>query len=221
VYVSSQSLYSWYPQRPKEDARSPGAGVTDVRILLCGCRELNMGSQWEQPGLLTFVYFWDGLSLCSLRCPWPGWPWTHRDLTASTSRLLELTFESKLWVSAPAPNESFFFPRDRVSLCSLGCPGTPSVDQAGLKLRNLPAYASQVLGLKACVTMPGQMYLYYYYYYYYYYYLKIYLFIICKYTVAVFSYSRRRRQISLWMVVSHHVVAGIWTQDLRKSSPCS
>jgi hypothetical protein len=45
--------------------------------------------------------------------------------------------------------------RDRVSLCSPGCPGTHSVDQAGLKLRNLPASASQVLGLKACATTPG------------------------------------------------------------------
>jgi hypothetical protein len=42
--------------------------------------------------------------------------------------------------------------RDRVSLCSSGCPGTHSVDQAGLELRNLPASASQVLGLKACVS---------------------------------------------------------------------
>jgi hypothetical protein len=49
----------------------------------------------------------------------------------------------------------FFFPRDRVSLCSPGCPGTHSVDQAGLELRNLPASASQVLGLKACATTPG------------------------------------------------------------------
>jgi hypothetical protein len=48
--------------------------------------------------------------------------------------------------------------------------------------------------------------------------LKIYLFIICKYTVAVFRHSRRGRQILLQMVVSHHVVAGIWTPDLRKSS---
>ena len=38
---------------------------------------------------------------------------------------------------------------------------------------------------------------------------KIYLFIICKYTVAAFRHSRRGRQISLRMVVSHHVVAGI------------
>jgi hypothetical protein len=44
------------------------------------------------------------------------------------------------------------FFRDRVSLCSPGCPGTHSVDQAGLKLRNPPASASQVLGLKACAT---------------------------------------------------------------------
>jgi hypothetical protein len=45
--------------------------------------------------------------------------------------------------------------RDRVSLCSPGCPGTHSVDQAGLKLRNFPASASQVLGLKACTTTSG------------------------------------------------------------------
>jgi hypothetical protein len=52
---------------------------------------------------------------------------------------------------------SFFFLvfRDRVSLYSPGCPGTHSVDQAGLKLRNSPASASQVLGLKGCATMPG------------------------------------------------------------------
>jgi hypothetical protein len=45
----------------------------------------------------------------------------------------------------------------RVSLYSPGCPGTHFVDQAGLELRNPPASASasRVLGLKACVTMPG------------------------------------------------------------------
>jgi hypothetical protein len=40
--------------------------------------------------------------------------------------------------------------RDRVSLYSLGCPGCHFVDQAVLKLRNPPASASWVLGLKAC-----------------------------------------------------------------------
>jgi hypothetical protein len=42
--------------------------------------------------------------------------------------------------------------QDRVSLYSPGCPGTHFVDQAGLELRNPPASASQVLGLKACTT---------------------------------------------------------------------
>jgi hypothetical protein len=35
--------------------------------------------------------------------------------------------------------------RDRVSLCIPGCPGTYSVDQAGLELRNPPASASPLL----------------------------------------------------------------------------
>jgi hypothetical protein len=38
-------------------------------------------------------------------------------------------------------------------VCSPGCPGTHSVDQAGLELINLSASASQVLGLKACATI--------------------------------------------------------------------
>jgi hypothetical protein len=41
---------------------------------------------------------------------------------------------------------------DDAFLCNPGCPGTHSVDQAGLKLRNTPASTSQVLLLKACVT---------------------------------------------------------------------
>jgi hypothetical protein len=39
-----------------------------------------------------------------------------------------------------------------VSLCSPGCPGTHSVEQAVLEIRNLPASASQVLVLKACAA---------------------------------------------------------------------
>jgi hypothetical protein len=35
---------------------------------------------------------------------------------------------------------------------SPGSPGTHSVDQAGLELRNPPASASQLLGLKVCTT---------------------------------------------------------------------
>jgi hypothetical protein len=41
------------------------------------------------------------------------------------------------------------------SLCSPGCPGTHSVDQAILRLRDPPASASHVLGIKMCATSGG------------------------------------------------------------------
>jgi hypothetical protein len=41
-----------------------------------------------------------------------------------------------------------FFFLDRISLCKSGCP----IDHAGLKLRDLPASTSQVLGLKVCAS---------------------------------------------------------------------
>jgi hypothetical protein len=45
---------------------------------------------------------------------------------------------------------------DRVSQCnSPGCSGTHFVDQAGLKLRNPPASASPVLGLRRAPPVPG------------------------------------------------------------------
>jgi hypothetical protein len=40
-------------------------------------------------------------------------------------------------------SEYLFIYLFRVSLCSPGCPGTHSVDQAGLELKNLPASASR------------------------------------------------------------------------------
>jgi hypothetical protein len=60
-----------------------------------------------------------------------------------------------LWSMEIRLHISFFF-RDRVSLYSPGCPGAHFVDQAGLELRNPPASASRVLGLKACATTPGK-----------------------------------------------------------------
>jgi hypothetical protein len=42
----------------------------------------------------------------------------------------------------PHPPPPFVF-QDRISLCRPGCPGACSVDQTGLKLRNLPASASK------------------------------------------------------------------------------
>ena len=53
------------------------------------------------------------------------------------------------WEPNPGPSWSFA----RAASCSPGCPGTHYVDQAGLELReNLPASASQVLGLEDCAT---------------------------------------------------------------------
>jgi hypothetical protein len=49
----------------------------------------------------------------------------------------------------------FFWLFETGFLCSPGCPGIHFVDQAALEPRNLPASASQVLGLKACTTTPG------------------------------------------------------------------
>jgi hypothetical protein len=43
----------------------------------------------------------------------------------------------------------------RVFLRSPGCPGKLSVGQAGLELRDSQAFASVMLGLKACATTPG------------------------------------------------------------------
>jgi hypothetical protein len=42
--------------------------------------------------------------------------------------------------------------RDRVSLCSSGCPH--SIDQSGLELRDPSTSVSQVLGLKAVPPLP-------------------------------------------------------------------
>jgi len=49
----------------------------------------------------------------------------------------------------------------------------------------------------------------------------IYIFYTCEYTVAVFRHTRKRHQIPLQIVVSHHVVAGNWTQDLLKNGQYS
>ena len=67
-----------------------------------------------------------------------------------------------------------------------------------------PARSSRLCSLSPCLLQPKDLFI-----------------ILHKYTVADFRRTRRGRQISLWVVVSHHVVAGIWTQDLWKSSQCS
>jgi hypothetical protein len=109
---------------------------------------------------MIFIYF---LCVWMLSCSA-----NRGEKRASDSQHLELqTVISSWWVLGtqviiPKPSITFFVVvfclfvlfcfRDRVSLCSPGCPGTHFVDQAGLELRNPPASASQVLGLKACAT---------------------------------------------------------------------
>jgi hypothetical protein len=86
----------------------------------------------------------------------------------------------------------YFIFQDSVSLYNSGCPGTHSVDQAGLKLRNLPASASQVLGLKGCAStawLPT---------------LKKKRLILCH----CLQILQKRTSDPLQMIVSHHVVAG-------------
>jgi hypothetical protein len=55
----------------------------------------------------------------------------------------------------------FCFFKTGVYLYSPGCPGTHFEDQAGLELRNPPASASRVLGLKVCATTPSKSFFFY------------------------------------------------------------
>ncbi|GAB1285950.1 Regulator of nonsense transcripts 2 [Apodemus speciosus] len=68
---------------------------------------------------------------------------SYQKLLANSQSLADLLDENMPDLPQDKPT-----PEDRVSLCSPGCPGTHSADQSGLKLRSLPASASQVLGLK-------------------------------------------------------------------------
>jgi hypothetical protein len=94
-------------------------------------------------------------------------PWGSHDIR--TLRKLVTLYpqsqsRSREWkLTSSSPPSSFFMVIlvvcfccwDRVSLCSPGCPGTHSIDQAGLELRHLLVSASRVLGLKACTTPAG------------------------------------------------------------------
>ena len=92
-------------------------------------------SEWVQPDMHTTDTSW-GTYLCVLwHCVVWGGTWGH------VGAWFYVLFVCLVLVF-----------RDRVSLCNPGCPGTHFVDQAGLELRNSPASASQVLGLKACAT---------------------------------------------------------------------
>lgn len=53
----------------------------------------------------------------------------------------------------------FFFFVDRVSPSSSGYSGTHSVDQTGLKVKDLPASVCQVQLLKACTTIAQHLFI--------------------------------------------------------------
>ena len=91
----------------------------------------------------------------------------HAYLCPSTIQLFLSLFQCRL-----AWGQGCRFPQKFFNFCLFVClfvclfsetgylsmsdyPGTHFVDQAGLELRNLPASASWVLGLKACATTPG------------------------------------------------------------------
>jgi hypothetical protein len=87
-------------------------------------------------GWTDFFFFLERYMFSTKLLAWRKWPFGEPEVMVLPQQFC--------WL--------FFFFRDRVSLYSPGCPRTHFVDQAGLELRNPPASASQVLGLKACAT---------------------------------------------------------------------
>jgi hypothetical protein len=81
----------------------------------------------------------------------------------------------------------FFFLRQGFSVQSW-LSWTHFVDQAGLELRNPPASASRVLGLKACATTPGQS-----------------GFLLCIYHII--SYHITSHHITSHHITSHHITS--------------
>jgi hypothetical protein len=81
----------------------------------------------------------------------PGTTEDYKPTTCGAGNWTPVLFKSNSALTTTTPLLLF----RQVSLCRPGCPGTHFVEQAGLILRNLPASASQVLGLKVCTTTPG------------------------------------------------------------------
>ena len=81
-----------------------------------------------------------------------------RDL--SCSYLYQRNAQAFLWAPMLVRPHCSYHSKDScfetVSLCSPGWPGTHYVNQAGLKLTDLPASTSQVLGVKAKATTSGR-----------------------------------------------------------------
>ncbi|GAB1294426.1 Dynein axonemal assembly factor 4 [Apodemus speciosus] len=71
--------------------------------------------------------------------------WLHKQ--AEARRAMNTDLPEFLDLKEEEKNPDWLKEKGKV-MCSPGCPGTSSVDQAGLELRNPPASASQVLGLQ-------------------------------------------------------------------------
>jgi hypothetical protein len=99
--------------------------------------------------------FWDRILLYSLGCPQ-----THfvTRLASNSERSTGLCFLNAglKGVHHHAWSTKGCFFQDRVSLCSSGCPGTHSGDQASLEFRDLSTSTSWVLELKACAATTWQ-----------------------------------------------------------------
>lgn len=76
AYVYVSHVHAWYPLRPAEGTRSPGAGGPEGCELTCGCRESNHACLEEQPGLLVteptlqppeLLFWWFWSIMCSLQ----------------------------------------------------------------------------------------------------------------------------------------------------------
>jgi hypothetical protein len=129
-------IYFIYKSCLQTHQKRASDSITDGCEPPCGCWDLNSGSLEEQSMLLAAES-----SLQPIRS------FFFFVFGFGFCFLVFLVFQDRVF---------FFFMC--VCVCSPGCPGTHSVDQACLKLRNPPASASQVLGLKVCTTTARLLY---------------------------------------------------------------
>lgn len=106
--------------------------------------------------------------LCIHRyCRDPRWPHAHRSREDSLSAIFAPCSQSRsyfsslfsllsvlpVWININCLLLLVFVFQGSIFCVVLTCPVTRSVDKAGLELRDLSAFASQMLGLKVCTTM--------------------------------------------------------------------
>jgi hypothetical protein len=85
--------------------------------------------------------------------------------------------------------------------CTDGCEASCGCWDLILRSSGQPAHSGRPHSLSPCLLQPKDLFI-----------------ILLKYTVSDFRDTRRGRRVSLRVAVSHHVIAGIWTQELQKNS---